>query len=289
MQAKSFVSRLLSRQSEKQSLLCVGLDPDLTRIPRFLSKGQSAESAIVDFNREIIAATAEFACAFKLNLAFYEVHGVAGWKALERTLSFIPAGVLTIADGKRGDIGNTARFYAAAVFDSLGFDSCTVAPYMGYDAVGPFVERPDKCAFVLCRTSNSSADDFQLHGSDAGSHGQDTDPPNERLYQRVARSVSDWNAESHGQLGLVVGATRPDDLAEVRTLAPSLPFLIPGVGAQGGDAAATVGAAMTTRGSVIVNSSRSILYAGAGVDFADRAAVAADSLRKELKAAVSST
>ncbi|NNE36138.1 MAG: orotidine-5'-phosphate decarboxylase [Rhodothermales bacterium] len=275
MEVKSFAHRLRARQSQAKSVLCVGLDPDLERLPPSFQGETSVENAIVDFNREIIAATAQFACAFKLNFAFYEVHGAPGWNALEKTLELIPAEVLTIADGKRGDIGNTARFYAKSVFDSLGFDACTVAPYMGTDAIGPFLERRDKGAFLLCRTSNASADDLQLLGGGDNSR-------EEPLYERVARLSNAWNDEYPGTLGLVVGATRPEDLRRVRSISPTLPFLVPGVGAQGGDPRATVNAAQTPEGIVLVNSSRSILYAESGPDFAEAAGEAADSLRRKL-------
>lgn len=265
---QQFSSRLKKRQESAQSLLCVGLDPDIDRFPAHLKAENDTESAIVAFNRAIIEATAQFACAYKLNFAFFERHGVPGWKALERTLEFIPNDVLTIADGKRGDIGNTAGFYAASVFDTLGFDACTVAPYMGVDAVEPFLSRSGKCAFILCRTSNKSADDFQLF-----SDGQRS------LFETVATTAADWSSRFAGEPGLVVGATRPQDLARVRSLAPALPFLIPGVGAQGGDAGEAVRSSMTADGPIIVNSSRSILYAGNGQDFAEQAADAANALR----------
>ena len=256
---QSFRARLNTIQSQTGSCLCVGLDPDVDRIPEHVARGADVESRIVAFTTRIIEATAESACAYKLNLAFYERHGAAGWNALRRTAQAIPAGTIKIADAKRGDIGNTARFYAEAFFEAMTFDACTLSPYMGVDSIAPFAAYPDKAVFVLCRTSNESADDFQLYGQ-AGP-----------LFLEVARTAGAWEATFPGAIGLVVGATRPEDLAIVRDAAPTLPFLIPGVGAQGGDPRQTVRASRTDGGQILVNSSRSILYASSGPDFEDAA------------------
>lgn len=269
-----FNQKLRQIQTAKQSVLCVGLDPDPHRLPRRLLDQYALADAAVAFNAALIEATAAAACAFKLNFAFYEALGRDGWDTLERTLQHLPADVVALADAKRGDIGNTARFYAETIFDQLGFDACTVAPYMGRDAVAPFLAYPGKAAFVLGRTSNPSAADFQ-----------ERDCEGERLYERVARHVARWNDEAPGTAGLVVGATGPEALGAIRALCPTLPFLIPGVGAQGGDPS-VIAAAATEAGRVVVNSSRQIIYASSGKDFAEAAAREAETLRVRLAAHV---
>ncbi|MCB0717428.1 MAG: orotidine-5'-phosphate decarboxylase [Bacteroidetes bacterium] len=272
MAEKTFVQRLRQRQQAANSRLCIGLDPDVARIPVTLAGGRSAADRIVAFNRAIIDATADYACAFKLNLAFYEAHGSSGWTALERTVEMIPNDIISIADGKRGDIGNTARFYAESLYSALDFDAATVAPYMGSDAILPFLEYEDRAAIVLCRTSNPSADDLQLVATGSGP-----------LYHRVAEWACQLNDANPGQVGLVVGATRPSDLREVRRIATDLPILIPGVGAQGGDPQETIQAASSSSGLMIINSSRSILYASEGPDFALAARRAAADLAAQLR------
>jgi orotidine-5'-phosphate decarboxylase len=267
----NFTARLREVQADKQSRLCVGLDPDPQRLPPHLLDTQPLADAVIAFNAAIIDATAPLACAFKLNLAFYEALAAEGWRALEATLRHVPTDVLTIADGKRGDIGNSARFYADALFDTLDVDACTVAPYMGRDAVEPFLSYDGKAAFVLARTSNPGAGNFQEQTCDG-----------EPLYAHVARRVADWDADAAGTAGLVVGATDLDALRHLRQVCPTLPFLIPGVGAQGGDPDAVIAAAATDDGPVLVNSSRSILYASSGTDFAEAAAREADDLRRRL-------
>lgn len=267
----SFGERLRRAQSDRRSVLCVGLDPDLARMPSSLVQAHAPAEAVARFGEAVIAATADHACAFKVNLAFFEVLGRDGWDALERTLGAVPPGIPVIADAKRGDIGNSARFYARSVFEHLGCDAVTVAPYMGRDSVDPFLAYPGRAAFVLARTSNPGAADFQ-----------ERDCEGERLYLRVARRVAEWGAAAPGEAGLVVGATGAEALAELRAACPTLPFLIPGVGAQGGDPATVMRHAATPDGPVLVNSSRAILYAGDGPDFADAAARAADALRRAL-------
>lgn len=267
---RDFNAKLREIQTTKQSVVCVGLDPDPKRIPRHLLAARPLADAVVAFNAAIIKATAGVACAFKLNFAFYEALGRDGWGTLERTMQHLPSNVLAIADAKRGDIGNTARFYAEAIFEQLGFDACTVAPYMGRDAVTPFMQYPGTATFVLARTSNPSAADFQERDCDG-----------EKLYERVARHVAAWNDDAPGTAGLVVGATGPDALAALRERCPTLPFLIPGIGAQGGDPG-VVAAAATETGPVLVNSSRQILYASDGPDFAEAAAREAEALRARL-------
>lgn len=266
-----FLYKLRQIQESRRSVLCVGLDPDPQRMPQHVLDLYPLPEAIEAFNAAIIEAVGPAACAFKLNLAFYEVLGWQGWRALEATLALIPEDTITLADAKRGDIGNTGRMYAEALFETLGFDACTVAPYMGRDSVAPFLEYPGKAAFVLARTSNPGAADFQ-----------ERDCEGEPLYLRVARQVAAWNEGTPGAAGLVVGATAPEALAEVRATCPTLPFLVPGVGAQGGDPGAVMRTAATDDGLVLVNSSRQILYASDGEDFAEAAAREAEKLRAAL-------
>lgn len=266
----SFSRRLEAAQRACRSVLCVGLDPDPDRLPAPFRNVPLPE-AIGRFTAAIIDATAGLAAAYKLNLAFFEILGAEGWRVLERTLARIPDDVLTIADAKRGDIGNSARFYARALFEELPFDAVTVAPYMGEDSVAPFLEHPGRAAFVLARTSNPGAADFQ-----------ELEVDGERLYERVARSVAAWGNRAAGEAGLVVGATDVEPLARLRKLCPTLPFLIPGVGTQGGDARAVLDAAQTAAGAVLVNSSRQILYASDGSDFEAAAAREAALLRDQL-------
>ncbi len=277
MMMTAFSQKLRQIQVAKQSVLCVGLDPDPQRLPRHLLDSYPLADAVVAFNAALIEATAAAACAFKLNFAFYEALGREGWDTLERTLQHLPPDVLVLADAKRGDIGNTARFYAESIFEQLGFDACTVAPYMGRDAVAPFLQYPGKAALVLAHTSNPSAADFQERHCEG-----------EPLYERVARHVARWNDEAPGTAGLVVGATGPEALATLRALCPTLPFLIPGIGAQGGDPG-VIAAAATEAGRVLVNSSRQIIYASDGRDFAEAAARQAEALRARLAAHLGQT
>jgi orotidine-5'-phosphate decarboxylase len=266
------LSRLRRIQSKKNSAVCVGLDPDPDRMPAPL-RDRSALDATLVFCRSIIDATAEAACAFKLNFAFFEALGPTGIQMLGEIARIIPDDCLTIADAKRGDIGNSARFYARSIFDEMGFDSCTVAPYMGRDAVEPFLARANTGAFVLTRTSNDGAADLQEACTCSGTP----------LYLHTARKVAEWSDDAPATGGLVVGATAPEALAEIREACPTLPFLVPGVGAQGGDPAAVMAAAHTDRAPVVVNSSRSILYASDGDDYAEAAADAARELRDRLR------
>ncbi|MDP2949953.1 MAG: orotidine-5'-phosphate decarboxylase [Chloroflexota bacterium] len=261
-----FFVKLREAVQRNHSFLCVGLDPDPSLLP---------EKDVLAFNRAIIEATADLACAYKPNLAFYEALGPAGLEVLQRTVEAVPEGVPTIADAKRGDIGNTAAAYARALFDVYGFDAATVNPYLGGDALGPFLERADKGVFVLCRTSNPGGADLQdrLVVADGGSRP---------LYEVVAELAQEkWNAR--GNVGLVVGATYPQELGRVRQLCPRLTFLLPGVGAQGADVAAAVGNALDEQGGgFIISSSRQILYASSGRDYAQAARRAAQALRDEI-------
>ncbi len=257
----SFNQRLRQVCETRDSLLCVGLDPDPEKLPPHLNE------EVMDFNRAIVEATAPYVAAFKLNAAFYEALGMQGWLALRNTLDIIPDGILKIYDAKRGDIGNSARFYAVGAFSSLDVDAVTVNAYMGYDGVAPFLERPDRGAFVLCLTSNPGAMDFQYTVSEG-----------RPLYEHVALAVRSWN--DNDNCGLVVGATRPEPLRQLRSLVPDLPFLVPGIGAQGGDLEAAVSAAIMEDGfGALFNVGRSILYASSGRDFAEAAARATKRIR----------
>jgi len=262
-----FFDKLERAAQRNGSLLCVGLDPDPAQMP---------VSDVAVFNRAIIEATAELVCAYKPNLAFYEALGERGLAALRDTLAAIPPDIPVIADGKRSDIGNTARAYARALFDELGVDAATVNPYLGGDAVEPFLEREEKAAFILCRTSNPGARDLQdLLVSAPG--GGEARP----LFEMVAEMARRWN--SRGNVGLVVGATYPEELRRVRRLCPEMTFLVPGVGAQGGDVAAVMGNGLDRAGrGLIINVSRQVLYASREKDFAVAAAAAARQLRDEI-------
>ena len=275
----TFPDRLQAAQKSASSRLCVGLDPVPEWLPAPYSSHPIDPQALSDFCIAIIEATAPHCCAYKPNLAFFEAQGASGYAALESVVDAIPDTHCCIADAKRGDIGHTARFYARGLFDHLGADAITAAPYMGHDSILPFLHTPGRGVFVLTRTSNAGSADLQACLVEA------QDPmPKEPVYLRIARLVQRWNdhPESKGDAGLVVGATAPRALSELREVCPSLPFLIPGVGAQGGDARAVIDAAVTNDGLILVNSSRSILYAHDGADFADAAAEAAAELQAAL-------
>jgi len=262
----NFNRKLVSAAEKNHSLLCVGLDPDPCRMP--------PDIGVLDFNRAIIDATAGSVCAYKLNLAFYEALD-GGLDALKGTLEHIPDDIPVIGDAKRGDIGNTAKAYATAIFDNLGFDAATVSPYLGFDSVEPFIEYQDRGVFILCRTSNASAADFQSLLC------QTDDADNRPLFQMVAMKAAQWN--KHGNIGLVVGATCPEELKIIRQAHPDMPLLIPGVGAQGGDLEASIRYGTDNAGGkAIINSSRGIIYASPGEDFAQAAGAAANSLKQEI-------
>jgi orotidine-5'-phosphate decarboxylase len=230
---------------------------------------------VAAFNRAIIEATADLVCAYKPNLAFYEALGERGLTALQETVAAVPSGIPVVGDAKRNDIGNTAAAYARALFDHWRFDAATVNPYLGGDAVGPFLERADKAAFILCRTSNPGARDLQ--DLPVGVAGSAPRP----LFEVVAETAKGWN--SRGNVGLVVGATYPEELRRVREICPEMTFLVPGVGAQGGDVAAVMKNGLDGRGSgLIINVSRQVLYASKGGDFAQAARKAARGLREEI-------
>ena len=257
----SFTDKLNQTILRKNSLLCVGLDTVLEKIPQHI---KSRENPLFQFNKAIIDATADFATAFKVNTAFYEAYGIEGWQALKETFDYLPAHVIKIADAKRGDIGNTSKMYARSLFEWLGADAITVNPLMGGDSVSPFLEDPEKGVFFLCLTSNPGSADLQHF-----SNGR------EKLYQQIIRLVKSWNTK--GNCGLVVGATHPEELGQIREQADELPFLIPGIGAQGGDLDASVKNGMDENGvGAIFNSSRAIIYASQAEDFAKAVRKAAE-------------
>jgi orotidine-5'-phosphate decarboxylase len=257
-----FIDKLLSAGRRNKSLLCIGLDPDVTLMPKV---------DLLEFNKAIVDATADLACAYKPNLAFYEALGIDGLKVLQKTIEHIPDYIPVIGDGKRGDIGNTAKAYAKALFETFGFDAATVSPYLGYDSVEPFLGYGDKGIFILCRTSNTGAADFQSL----------VDAQGRPLYEAVARKAKNW--DTRGNIGLVVGATYPDELEAIRQLCPEMPLLIPGIGAQGGDLASAVKNGIDARGEkAIIAVSRQILYASKGKDFAQAARHNAQGLRDDI-------
>jgi len=262
----NFIEKLTSTARKNKSLLCVGLDPDPKLMPD--------KVGIFEFNKAIIDATSDLVCAYKPNFAFYEALGNEGLDALKRTVDYLPENIPAIADAKRGDIGNTARAYAETIFSHFNFDAATVNPYLGFDSVEPFIQYHDKGIFVLCRTSNAGAVDFQ---------SLQCEIENRRLplFEIVALRASQWN--THGNIGLVVGATYPEELRLIRQSYPDMPLLIPGVGAQGGDLALTVHYGVDSRGEkAIINSSRQIIYASGEKDFAEAARRAASTLRDQI-------
>lgn len=280
----------------KQSYLCVGLDTDLRKLPRHLL---TESDPVFVFNKAIIDATADVAVAYKPNIAFYEAQGPRGWESLQRTLDYIPADCFTIADAKRGDIGNTSGLYARTFFDpnaaGLQFDSLTVAPYMGRDSVMPFLEYEGKWVILLALTSNPGSVDFQLliTHPDLGTE-RDADAitthgayplfsDSQYVYEKVIEAAQLWvGTDSHERLMFVVGATQARELGRIRSLAPKNFLLVPGVGAQGGSLAEVSRYGLTPDGGLLVNASRSILYASDGPDFADRARAEARALQTEM-------
>ncbi len=264
------IDRLIAQIREKKTFLCVGLDTDLDKIPEHLLK---EEDPIFAFNKAIIDATHQFCVAYKPNIAFYEAYGLKGWKALERTMEYLNTEypeVFTIADAKRGDIGNTSTRYAKAFFETLNFDSITIAPYMGKDSVEPFLAFKDKHTILLALTSNQGAFDFQTKQV----NGQE-------LYKEVLATSKNYkNAEN---LMYVVGATKASYLSEVRQIVPESFLLVPGVGAQGGNLQEVCKYGITKDIGLLVNSSRGILYASQGLDFAKMAGDKAKSIQKEME------
>lgn len=259
---------LFERIKARQSFLCVGLDPDPEKMPPHL------EGDVWQFNRDIIDATREYCVAYKPNFAFYEALGPSGWDLLQRTIAYIGSDHLIIADAKRGDIGNTSRQYAKAVFDTLGADAITVAPYMGSDSVQPFLGFPDKWVILLALTSNPGSEDFQFTPQEDGVP----------LFAKVMQRAASWAGPD--ELMFVCGATHPERFRELRDLTPDHFFLVPGIGAQGGDLAAVCRYGMNDHCGLLVNSSRGILYADRGVGFAAAAASAARELQQQMAGAL---
>lgn len=263
--------QLVEQIRKKQSFLCIGLDVDLEKIPSFLLE---TEDPIFEFNKAIIDATHDVTVSYKPNIAFYEAHGVKGWISLQKTIAYLNENypeIYTIADAKRGDIGNTATMYAKAFFEDLQFDSVTVAPYMGKDSVEPFLEFKNKHTILLALTSNEGAFDFQTQSVDG-----------KELYKIVLEKSQQWkNSEN---LMYVVGATKAEYFAEIRKIVPNNFLLVPGVGAQGGDLSAVCKHGMNESIGLLINSSRSIIYASNGKDFANQARFKAKELQNEMAA-----
>jgi len=259
----NFFERLAARSEAIGSIVCVGLDPDFTR---------HAVGEVAAYNRAVIEATAPYAACYKPNIAFYEQYGVEGLRALEQTLEAIPAGIPVIGDVKRGDIGSTAAAYARAMFEEWKFDAITLNPYLGRDSFEPYLAYEGKGFYMVCRTSNPGAADFQYLEAGEG----------RRLYEQLALTVTSWAPN----VGLVVGATAPAELRRIRELVPDAPLLVPGVGFQGGQPGEVAAAAGTRPGSIVVSATRSIMYAGSGSDFAEAAANAARQLRDELSSGI---
>jgi orotidine-5'-phosphate decarboxylase len=275
--------QLVEQIFSKRTYLCVGLDTDITKIPKHLL---SSPDPILEFNKQIVDATKDFCVSYKINTAFYEALGLKGWEAMEKTANYIPSTHFKIADAKRGDIGNTSSQYAKAFFDTLNFDAITVAPYMGEDSVKPFLEYKDKWTILLGLTSNSGARDFELQKIikkievlDEGMHTRRSEES--YLYETVLKKASEWGTADN--LMFVIGATQADEFVNIRKLSPNHFYLVPGVGAQGGSLKEISEKAMVNDCGLLVNSSRAVIYASAGEDFAEAAAKAAKEYAYEMK------
>ncbi len=262
-----FTEKLLACAEKNNSWLCIGLDPDVERLPVGIERSAAGLAA---FNRAIIEATSDLACAYKPNMAFYEAYGRAGWEALEATIAAIPRHIPIILDAKRGDIGSTAAMYARALFETLGADAATVNPLLGTDSLTPFLEHKDKAIFALCLTSNPGAAEFQVKNG---------------LHLQVARMCAEWT-KINRHVGLVAGATRAEALAEIRALAPDRVFLVPGVGAQGGALEETIRAGRAADATrLIINVSRAVIFASSDADFASAARCAAMAFQQRISEA----
>lgn len=258
---------LINQIKKKKSFLIVGLDVDLSKIPQHLFQN---EDPVFEFNKAIIEATKDYCVGYKPNLAFYESMGLKGWQSLEKTLKIIPNDCFTIADAKRGDIGNTSEQYAKAFLHTLNFDSITVAPYMGEDSVKPFIQEEGKWVIVLALTSNKGSNDFQMLNVNG-----------KKLYELVTEKVSTWGTPENTMF--VVGATHPEKFASIRKIVPKHFFLVPGVGVQGGDLKSICEAGLNADCGLLVNSSRGIIYASNGEDFAEKAKAEAHKLQAEME------
>ena len=263
---------LILQIKSKRSFLCIGLDSDINKIPKHLL---DLEDPIFEFNKQIINATKDLCVAYKPNIAFYESMGVSGWNSLQKTLDYIPENIFTIADAKRGDIGNTAKMYAKSFFENLNVDAVTVAPYMGSDSVTPFLEFKDKWAIVLALTSNKGGLDFQNTKNEDG----------KKLFEQVLETSQKWGTDRN--MMFVVGATRAEQFSEIRRIIPNHFLLVPGVGAQGGNLQDVAKFGMNSECGLLVNSSRGIIYAGNGVDFAEKARIEAEKLQQEMDSLLS--
>lgn len=260
---------LVAEIKAKKSFLCVGLDSDINLIPKHLL---DCEDPVFEFNKKIIDATKEYCVAYKPNIAFYECLGPKGWESLKKTLDYIPNNIFTIADAKRGDIGNTSRYYAKTFFEYLDFDAVTIAPYMGEDSITPFLEFKDKWVIVLALTSNKGALDFQFM----------TDLNGEKLYEKVLKTTANWGSPQN--LMYVVGATRAEGIGSVRKNVPNHFFLVPGVGAQGGSLEDVANYGWNKDCGLLVNSSRGIIYAENSKAFADKAGDKAREIQQKMAA-----
>lgn len=257
---------LIYQIRQKKSFLCVGLDTDLNKIPKHLL---DLEDPVFEFNKSIIDATKAYCVSYKLNTAFYEANGLKGWESMQKTIEYIPENIFTIADAKRGDIGNTSAQYAKAFFEQLNFDGITVAPYMGRDSISPFLQFNSKWTIVLGLTSNEGAWDFQYLES-----GE------KKIFEKVIAKVSEWGTEEN--LMFVVGATKSAQLKLVREIVPNHFLLIPGVGAQGGNLDEVCQNGLTKDIGILVNASRQIIYASGGADFAEKAMDESIFLQKQM-------
>lgn len=260
---------LINEIKRKRSFLCVGLDTDLKKIPKHLL---SCEDPIFEFNKQIIDATKDYCVAYKPNIAFYEALGKKGWWSLEKTLNYIPNNIFTIADAKRGDIGNTTNYYAQSFFETYNFDSLTVAPYMGHDSVSPYLEYKNKWVILLGLTSNAGALDFQLQKL----------MDNSFVFEKVLSLSKEWGSEEN--MMYVIGATKAEMLEKVRAIIPNHFLLIPGVGAQGGSLEKVAQYGLNKDVGLLVNSSRGIIYASNGEDFAAKAGEKAKEIQQEMEA-----
>jgi len=260
---------LISVIRQKKSYLCVGLDTDSTKLPKHLL---GKPHAVAAFNKAVIDATKDFCVAYKINTAFYEAQGLQGWRAMEETLQYIPQTHFTIADAKRGDIGNTAAQYAKTFFETFPFDAVTVAPYMGKDSVQPFLDYKNKITIVLGLTSNKGAENFELQKLNSGNP----------LYERVLQECASWGTEDN--LMFVVGATQAKLLQRIREIVPNHFLLVPGIGAQGGSLQEVSKYGMNRDCGLLINVSRAIIFASNGEDFADASQIAAKNYQEEMKA-----
>ena len=260
-------SELILHIKNKRSFLCIGLDSDIEKIPHFLL---DYEDPIFEFNKRIIDSTKDYCVAYKPNIAFYESMGAKGWESLQKTVDYIPQDIFTIADAKRGDIGNTSKMYARAFFNNMNFDAVTIAPYMGKDSVSPFLDYSEKWAIILALTSNEGSLDFQnikdIHGKE--------------FFKHVLSSAQNWGSDQNSMF--VIGATQAEKMLEVRKIVPNHFLLVPGVGAQGGNLQEIAKYGMNADCGLLVNSSRGIIYASSEKDFAEKAALEAQKLQREM-------